>query len=63
MKMAEKHIKYIKSQCIVDNHGNIYSLQKKLGTSCDDIKHEHSAGVCSIDKQKIPFLLLIKVLI
>ena len=32
---------------------DIYSLQKKLDTSCDDIKDEHSAGVCSIDKQKI----------
>ena len=29
-------LKYTKSQCIVDNHGNIYSLQK-LGTSCRDI--------------------------
>ena len=45
MKMAENTLKYIKSQCIVDNHGDIYSLQKKLGTSCHDIKHEHSAGV------------------
>ena len=50
------------SQCIVDNDGNRYSLQKKLGTSCHDIKHEHSAGVCSIDKQKIHLLSLSKVL-
>ena len=57
MEMAEKHCEiYIKTQCILENHGNIYSLQKKLGKSYHDIKHEHSAGVCSIDKQKIPFL-------
>ena len=39
MKMAEKHIEIYQKSLYVDNHGNKYSLQKKLGTSCHDIKH------------------------